>query len=282
MLQAASLAVVIPNKYKISVLPADKSVKHTPKGTGWEPTAKDLYELDPLLFAVENSNLVLNSFLYLMGMANLRPLQLRIFVDPNGQAYLIDRPFKLGGECCCPLEMNLFRTYQRVPDASESVELNLTSNVIIGRIRQDWDDYFKSLINCCFCCTWKYNVERAIEGPTIQGPNTTFKTEYVLVANKCCCGPRNNCCGGTCFKNDAVFSILNDKGEEVGFIQKTFGGGEGTKGCLGAYCRCAHQFDNFLLEFPPNVTTADDRMLILTSVFQIDYHLFEEPGGGSD
>jgi hypothetical protein len=41
--------------------------------------------------------------------------------------------------------------------------------------------------------------------------------------------------------------------------------------------RACNKFDNFVLEFPAG-STPDERGLLLLSVFQLDYHVFERWG----
>ena len=232
--------------------------------------------MEHMLFVQEESSMLKNALFYCCGLNNLRPFRMRFYITGGGEVYAINRPFKCGGECCCPLEMNVFRRYSKVAD-EEGSRYVPAEDILIGRVYQDFEDYGKSCGYCCLTCTNFHNIQRAIVDE--KTGQTKFETAFTLTANACCCGPRNNCCGATPFRNDAVFVIHDTKGNEVGFVQKTFAG----KGdWLGACLRCCCFYDNYILEFPEGATSADDRMLILTSIFQLDYQLFEQQGGNGD
>lgn len=243
------------NKYKVHLLPANKVVKNQPHDPdGWEPTADDLDQLDTFLFAQEQSSCFTRICLTFLGCGNLRPLQLHISVHGStGDAYVIDRPFLLGGCCCCPLEMTLNAVGEGQP-------------VRIGRVREDFSPYFSKCLSACCLATTYTDIERAL-------PDGTFEKKYSLRTNVSCCGRVNNCCGATCFKNDAVYDILDAKGNVAAHLQMTYAKSKG----LGACCRMGLAFNNYILEFPRD-STAEDRMLLLTALFQVEYQLFERSG----
>lgn len=244
------------NKYKVHLLPPNKVVKNQPHDTdGWEPTAEELDQLDTFLFAQEESGCCTRVCLALVGCLNLRPLQMHLSVSGStGDVYVINREFLLGGCCCCPLEMTL--------DAVAEGKAQR-----IGRVREDFSPYFSKCAAACCLGTTYTDIERAM-------PDGTFEKRFSLRTNVCCCGRVNNCCGATCFKNDAVYDILDTKGQIAAHLQMTYAKGSG----LGACCRAGAGFNNYILEFPRE-STAEDRMLLLTALFQVEYQLFERTGG---
>lgn len=243
------------NKYKVHLLPPNKVVKNQPEDPdGWEPTAEELDNLDTFLFAHEESNCFTRTFMMFLGCGNLRPLQMHIAVKGStGDAYVIQRPFKIGACCCSPLEMNL----DAVVDGQA---------LRIGRVREDFSPYFGRCMSACCLATTYTDIERAL-------PDGTFEKKYSLRTNLSCCGRVNNCCGASCFKNDAVYDILDTKGEIAAHLQMTYAKGSGLSACF----RSGLGFNNYVLEFPRD-STAEDRMLLLTAVFQVEYQLFERSG----
>lgn len=243
------------NKYKVGLLPPNKGVKNQPEDPdGWEPTAEELDQLDTFMFAREESGCMTRTCMMFLGCGNLRPLQMHIAVNGStGDAYVIQRPFMIGACCCCPLEMNL----DAIADGQA---------MRLGRVREDFSPYFGKCMSACCLATTYTDIERAM-------PDGTYEKKYSLRTNLSCCGRVNNCCGATCFKNDAVYDILDTKGEIVAHLQMTYARGKG----MGACCRMGLSFNNYILEFPRD-STAEDRMLLLTAVFQVEYQLFETSG----
>uniref|UniRef100_K3WVW8 Phospholipid scramblase n=1 Tax=Globisporangium ultimum (strain ATCC 200006 / CBS 805.95 / DAOM BR144) TaxID=431595 RepID=K3WVW8_GLOUD len=244
------------NKYKVGLLPTNKVVKSAPNDPdGWEPTAEELEQLDTFLFAREQSSCMARVCTMFLGCGNLRPLTMHFSVaGSTGDVYVIQRPFLLGGCCCCPLEMNLDMVAEGQAQR-------------MGRVREDFSPYFsKCLAGCCLATTYT-DIERAM-------PDGTYEKKYSLRSNLSCCGRVNNCCGATCFKNDAVYDILDTKGEIVAHLQRTYAKGSS---CMGACCRMGFDFSNYILEFPRD-STPEDRMLLLTAVFQVEYQIFERSG----
>lgn len=245
------------NKYKVHLLPPNKVVKNEPHDAdGWEPSRAELEQLDTFLFAQEESDCCTRLCLTFLGCGNLRPLQLHFSVSGStGDVYVANRPFLMGGCCCCPLEMTL-----------DAVADGKTQR--IGRVREDFSPYFSKCLSACCVATTYTDIDRAM-------PDGTFEKRYSLRTNLSCCGRVNNCCGATCFKNDAVYDILDTKGHVAAHLQMTYG----KDGGVGACCRASMGFNNYILEFPRDAT-AEDRMLLLTALFQVEYQLFE--GGGDE
>jgi len=239
------------NRYKVHLLPTNKVVKNAPDDPdGWEPKAEELEALDTFLFAKEESGCFSRTCLTWLGCGSLRPLRMRFTVaEDSGDVYVIDRPFKLGGGCCMPLEMNLDYT------AGEG------GPVRIGRVREDFEPYLGRCFSACCLATTYTDIDRAL-------PDGSFETRYSLRTNTSCCGRVNNCCGATCFKNDAVYDVLDTKGEIVAHLQRTYGGGK------GAFCKMCWDVSQYVLEFPRD-STPEDRMLLITGLFQVEYQLFE-------
>ncbi|GAB9469958.1 hypothetical protein Gpo141_00007218 [Globisporangium polare] len=253
--QAFGIPFESKNKYKVHLLPPNKVVKNHPEDSdGWAPTAEELEGLDNFLLAHEESGCFTRTFMVFLGCGNLRPLQMHIAVGGStGDAYVIQRPFKFGACCCSPLEMNL----DAIVDGQA---------LRIGRVREDFSPYFSKCMSACCLATTYTDIERAM-------PDGSYEKKYSLRTNLSCCGRVNNCCGASCFKNDAVYDILDTKGGIAAHLQMTYAKGQG----LGACLRSGLDFNNYILEFPRD-STAEDRMLLLTAVFQVEYQLFEGSG----
>ncbi|TMW67390.1 hypothetical protein Poli38472_011010 [Pythium oligandrum] len=252
--QAIGLPFEAANKYRISSLPPNKVVKNRPDDPdGWEPTVEELEQLDAFLFAAEESDWLTRMCFTCFGCKSLRPLRMHFAVaGSTGDVFVIDRPFKLGGVCCCPLEMNL-----------DALVEGQTSRRI-GRVREDFSPYLSRCISACCLATTYTDIERAL-------PDGSYEKKYTLRTNLSCCGRVNNCCGATCLKNDAVYDILDMKGEVVAHLQMTYGKGADW---LGACCRMGFHFNNYVLEFPHD-SSPEDRMLLVTALFQVEYQHFE-------
>ncbi|GLE00567.1 hypothetical protein PINS_up009324 [Pythium insidiosum] len=235
------------NKYRVHLLPLDKRVKSDPEDSrGWEPTRDELKSLPPFLFVQEESSLFMR-----MMCANLRPLRLHISVENStGDVFLVDRPFQCGGACCCPLEMHV--------DAVAGGNLRR-----IGRVRENFSPYLCKCWSIGCLATGYTDMERAL-------PGGDYEKAYTLRANLACCGRVDNCCAPSICKNDAVYDILDPKGEIVAHLQVTYAGGD----CLEACYRADNHYNNYILEFPPHASV-EDRMLLLTALFQIEYQFFE-------
>ncbi len=250
--QTVGLPYEARNKYKVSFLPGGKNVAQTPKDPQrWQPTSTELEALEQALFVREESGLLMRCLTAICGVLNLRPLTLHFSVDPtSGDAYIVNRPFNCGAWICCPLTMDLL---ENSPQGAFK----------IGRVIENWDNY---CLRCCqVCClATVYHDVQVIE-------NAVYRTKYTIRANVACCGRVNNCCGATCCKNDMVWDILDPQGSIVATIQKTYGPGS------GACCRCCYMFNNYILKFP-TAASGTERALLLATLFQIDYHLFEKKG----
>ena len=189
--QTLGLPYEAKNQYKLSLLPSGRQVAKSPGDKArWIPSAEDLLKLDSFLFVKEESSFITRFVLALCGCLNLRPLKLHFSVDPaSGDAYLVNRDFKMGGGCCCPLIMDMFEV---------SGTEQQPSRVRIGRVRENFDNYCQRCAQACCSCTVYHDIERSLDG------SEEFETAYQLRATMCCCGRVNNCCGGTCCKNDMV------------------------------------------------------------------------------
>uniref|UniRef100_K3WVW7 Phospholipid scramblase n=1 Tax=Globisporangium ultimum (strain ATCC 200006 / CBS 805.95 / DAOM BR144) TaxID=431595 RepID=K3WVW7_GLOUD len=230
--QAPEVPYEAENKYKVHLLPTDKAVQTTSYGPkGWEPTNEDLEKMDAFLFAQEKSDLFMCA--------------------GSGGVDVINRPFRIGGCCCCPLEVHL-----------DSVVNGPVQR--IGRVREDFSPY---LSRCCasICMAAFYtDIDRAL-------PGGEYEKKYSLRVNLGCCGRVNNCCAPSCCKSDAIFDILDTNGAVVANLQQAYAR---DRSCIGACCRSEYNFNNYILGFPPG-TTVNSCMLLLTALFQIEYQLFE-------
>lgn len=141
---------------------------------------------------VTGTSCILRLFpLHFAGVANLRPLKLHFSLKRGtGEVFVAKRPFKCGGGLCCPLEMDLFSANDGRP---------------IGRVRENFSPYFSKCYAVCCLATMYHDIDVAV-------PGGGFITKYTLRANLACCGRVNNCCGGTCCKDNAVYDILDTSG----------------------------------------------------------------------
>lgn len=246
--QFVGLPFEMRNRYRISLMPSDKRVGTAPDDPErWQPSGKELEQLDNFLFVTEESSCWERVWTSFCGVANLRRLSMHFSLDAStGDVYLIRREFQCGGWIGCPLEMNLF-------------QVNGAEENHIGRVKEKF-----KFFDCCFRCTLYHQVETSDDD---QGP------KYTLRASLCCCGRVNNCCGATCWKNDTVMDILDANGQVVAHLQKTYAPAPN----CSALCRCCHQYNNYILEFPPN-SNVQERMLLITALFQLEYHVFEKSG----
>ncbi|CAM9382492.1 unnamed protein product [Chrysoparadoxa australica] len=263
--EAAAQTLGIPyeakNIYDISILPSNTQVKtHPHDAQGWAPTGEELQALESIMTTYEESSLCTRLLLACCGCLNLRPLTLNIRVTEGGQAYLIKRPFKCGGWICCPLEMNVFGG----GDAPQQ----------IGRIREDFDNYCGKCFEACCTCTYYHKVEQ--RGVILMTCSHALMSS--LPPSLSSCGRTNNFCAATCLKRDGVFDILDMNDQVVAHMQRTYAPDNTT---CGAFCRCCYMFQNYMISFPGGIS-ANERALLLASIFQIDYQLFEKTGGDNN
>lgn len=262
------------NEYALSLLPIDKIVAtdpHDPKR--WQPTAEQLESLDNFIFAIEESSCWDRLWTTFCGCKNLRKLQMHFTVNKeSGDVYLIERDMKLGGGCCCPLEMNLY--------SMNNNEQGKKSKVRIGRVKENFIPYCGSCYANCCTCTYYHDVDKFVGDSDAVGNDVnddSFEKSYIIRTNFCCCGRVNNCCGATPCKNDAVIDILDKDGNEiVAHLQKTYAPSEAGRSCA-AFARCCFDYSNYILEFPID-SDAHDRMLLITAMIQVEYQLFEASG----
>lgn len=250
------------NKYKISGLGDKHTISKPCDSDGWKPSAAEMEQLPAEVMALEDSTLGMRLLLNCLGCGNLRPLTMRFMSGSTGvQGLEAQRPFNLGGFCCCPHQTNV----------------NM-GNEFLGRVEEDW--YCYNWPVRCFqascCCLTYHNV--LVPG----GQDGKLMKKFRIPVGLCCAGGHCNACGATCLNNDMVFDIYEYeqntsilKPEPVGRIQKTFAGGD----CCSpeAWGRMCFQFDNFLVEFPEKADYRD-KATLLASVFQIEYVLFERKG----
>jgi len=250
----------IRNRYAISLVPNDKHVAKTPKDDArWMPSGEELKSLESILFVTEDSfcegifDCLSRAFFAIANINNKRPLKLRFTVTAGGEVFQIRRPFRFGG-CCHPNVMNMY-------SGSED------DCKLIGRVRSDFDNCFQS-----YCkCTFKQSVQKVLPTSEFDG-KTQFEKLYTVRSSVCCCGT-NNCCLASCLKNDGVFQILDKNEILVATIQKTYA--YSSNNCFSACCRCYAKYGNYVLEFPKG-STPEARMLLVTSLFQLDYQFFEQ------
>ncbi|GAQ83979.1 hypothetical protein KFL_001710090 [Klebsormidium nitens] len=250
----AQLALDLPyeaaNKYKVAPLPPGRRAArdHLQTPDRWRPKGEELEALPTLMRVEEDSGCCTRCLFTCLGCANLRPLKLH-FLEGGGESYTVQRPFRMGGGCCCPLEM----TMTRGPE-------------VLGKVLEDCNPFCGP--RCCqYCFLWTCYTNVLTGRP----PSLTHK--YTLRVGMACCGRVNNCCGATCLKDDLIIDVLDKEGKLVATIQKTYA----PSNDCSAFCRCLGQFSNFIVEFPPDATETD-RAMLLAAIFSIDYQLFEKTG----
>ena len=138
---------------------------------------------------------------------------------------------------------------------------------MVGQVREDFDNYCGK---CCasLCCGLIYH--KILDGPSLNH-------KYTLKASLCCCDRVDNCCGATCCRPALILDILDTQGKVVAVAHKVYAKGQGCSAC----CRCLFEFDNFILEFPPDATP-NQRALLLTSLIQLDFQVWERKGGDNN
>lgn len=258
------------NEYALSLLPVDKIVANDPYDPKrWKPTSEQLESLDKLIFAIEESTFWNRLWTACCGCKNLRKLQMHFAVNKeSGDVYLIERDMKLGGCCGCPLEMNLYG-------------MDGKNKVRIGRVKENFTPYCGTCFANFCTCTYYHDVDKFVDNSSAvvgnDHPDDSFEKAYTIRTNICCCGRVNNFCGATPCKNDLVIDILDKDGNEiVAHLQKTYAPSEAGGSCA-ALCRCCFEYSNYILEFPID-SDARDRMLLITAMIQVEYHLFERSG----
>lgn len=239
VMQSIGVPMERRNHYFVGKLPQDKHAKREHGDNGFAPTRQQVEDLERLLVIHEESSAISRGVLSLFGCGSLRSMKLRFTVIPSGDVLIAEKPFACGGWLCQPTTTNLMSK-----DASR----------VIGRVREDF-----RFSECCFACTHYNDIE-------VMNEQGAFAKRYTLRSNTCCCGRVNNCCGGTCFKNDAVYDILDTNGDIVANMTKTYGGN---------FWRLCCDFDTYTLEFPADATW-EDRWLLLTSIVQLDFKVEEK------
>lgn len=248
------------NKYVMSALPKGERVAtHNSEKGRFRPTGAQLDAMPQHMRAHEESNVCERTTLTCCGCGNLRSLQMHYF-DFGGNQFVQNRPFTgLGAGCCCPIQSTLHTEEQGAESART-----------IGRVREDCapcsGQWFQRAFQLCCLCTF-YQQADIWDG-------VKFSPKYKLRYNLACCGRTNNCCAPTCFRNDAVFDILDNDGKVVAHIQKMFSGDDN---CCNALGRMAFEFSNYAVSFPEG-TSHEERALIVAAVMHSEYLLFEKSG----
>jgi hypothetical protein len=219
----------------------------------WHPSLAEIEVLPHVLTVQEESSAVMRVVLAITGCLNLRALSLHFSSASHGGVMAVaTRPCKLGSMCCCPLEMTLVAPGPAGPQ-------------VLGKV-QEACSCGELCAQCCLC-TCTHNV---LSGPEL---NHAFSLRNA----GCCCGRVNNCCGATCCKRAHIIDVLAPDGKLLTTVQKTYGGAPGGEGLV----RCAVEFDNYIVEFPPHATPSE-RALLLNAVLAIDYAYFSRTGGEDD
>lgn len=262
--QTIGIPFEIKNEYTLSLLPSDKNVANSPYDPDrWQPNSEQLESLDKFMFAIEESTFWDRLWTTFCGCKNLRKLQMHFAVNKeSGDVFLIEREMKFGGCCGCPLELDLYGMTQE-------------GKVRIGRVKENFIPYWGTCYANFCTCTFYHDVEKYVGDSNNNVGDGEFEKSYTLRTNLSCCGRVNNCCGSTPCKKDAVFDILDNNGDVVAHLQKTYAPSE-TGGCA-SFCRCCCDYSNFILEFPTD-SDAHERMLLITAMMQVEFQSFESSG----
>ena len=237
----AGVSYEAKTKYQVFVLPPGRVPPSRRKEEGaWYPTADELRNLDEIMFIQEESSLCTRIFMACIGCLNLRPLSLH-FQARGLDQYVGHRPYKIGGQCGCPLEMTVVQS---------------STGTVIGRVIENFSPYWSKCFDACCKCTSYTSV--------LPEGEVTYK--YTLRRSNCCCGRVNNCCGATCLNHTLIVDILDQNDTLVGTVTRVFAPGKGGEAC----CRAMYGFVNFALKFPDN-TSANDRILLLSAMMAQEY-----------
>jgi len=257
--QSLALPYEVKNKYRLAGVPADKNLKsHPHDGNGWEPTGDELQQLPELFTAREQSSFCHRVLMTCLGARQIRALSMHYAGPGQPDRYIQDKPCRCGGWICCPTTSTIFE---------KGTSADPEAKVMIGRVQEDFifgKNCCLRYLQCCCKCTYYNNIE------TVNPETKSLEEKYKLVVNLCCCGRTNNCCGGTCCKNDAVFDIVDKDGKVAAHLQKTYAPTTGA----GACCRMCCQFSNYMVSFPEGASE-EERVLIVASVLQAEYMFFE-------
>ncbi|KAG1660283.1 hypothetical protein FOA52_006750 [Chlamydomonas sp. UWO 241] len=253
-------------QYKVSRIPAGKRAATDQEyGTPgrFAPSAEELAALPQMFHVQEESVVWVRMLLALCGGLNLRPMHMHWCMHPTragtSDAYTVERPCRCGGHLCCPLEMSVYARHR--PEAQQ----------LVGRVEEDFSPYpMRCTQQACLCTT--YHKVLAMDADRFA-----LTHKYSLRTGMACCGRVNNCCGSTCFRHDLISDILDSNGKVVAHVQRTYAPSAGP-GCLGACCRCAFEFSNFVMQFPEDATE-DDRALLLAALFNLELQMWERRGG---
>ena len=247
---SAGISYEAKNKYQVFALPPGKTPPSQRRQEGsWYPTADELRNLDEIMFIQEESSFCNRVFMTCIGCLNLRPLKLH-FQARGVDQFVANRPYKLGGTCGCPLEM----------------EILTSEDISIGRVIENFSPYGSKCFEACCKCTSYTSVL----------PSGSEHFKYTLRRSNCCCGRVNNCCGATCLNETLIVDILDENQRLIGTLTRYFAPGKGGEAC----CRAMYGFVNFSLKFPEN-TSAHDRMLLLSAMMAQEYQ-FSREGGDND
>lgn len=249
------------NKFDVYLLPeGKKAMRKQNDPEGFTPNMTEVEGLPRVMYVEEESNCCLRILLSVVGCLNLRPFKLHFFLASQTDSstvhrYVLERPFRLGACLGCPHQVT-------VKDAA--------TGALLGRAEEPCSFWSACCMCwCCFCC--ELDVYEALapgmNAADFQARDGLVK-KYRLSHNFCCCGRVNNCCGATCCNPNYIIDVVDMQGKQVSSVQKTFG-----TGSCADLCRCAMQFENYVVEFPRDAGAAA-RMALLGAVLLSDYVLW--------
>ncbi|KAG2442494.1 hypothetical protein HXX76_002580 [Chlamydomonas incerta] len=237
------------NKYEVKQLPAGvKAATDFNQPNTWLPSKQEIQALPEVFFVSEESSACDRVCMTWIGCLNLRELKLHFYQNNAKTPLLVDRPCKVGGSCCCPLELTLTNNGQ-----------------MVGMVVEDFDSYCGQW--CAQTCACTYT-QKVLVGSNRQ----SLVHKYSLVNSYCCCGRVNNCFGGTCCKPNFFIDVVSPDGKFINAVQMTYGSG-GAEDC----CRMGAQMNNYVMSFPPG-STHWERLMLLTGVLSVEYAYHSRKG----
>lgn len=160
---------------------------------------------------------------------------------PDGEVMTISRPSSLGGVWCQPL-------WSEVAGVDESGK-----RTAIGKVREDFDDYWARLYESLCCLTGYEDV--------FVGAEKRFR---VRVNVGFCRGSSNNCMGATPCRRAMIFDVLDSDGHVVSHLQRSYASGNRT---------------HWVVEFPSGFSH-EERAMLLGATHHIYHSRFEGVAGG--
>ncbi|KAG2448262.1 hypothetical protein HYH02_006846 [Chlamydomonas schloesseri] len=248
VLQGVGIPYEQANKYEVKQLPAGVTAASDFNQPGWLPSKEEIKALPEVFFINEESSACDRVCMTMLGCLNLRALKLHFYQNNQQTPLMVDRPCKVGGGCCCPLELTLTNNGQ-----------------MVGMVVEDFDNYCGQCCAQTCACTYTQKV-------MVGSSRESLVHKYSLVNSYCCFGRVNNCCGGTCCKPNFFIDVMSPEGKFINAVQMTYGSG-GAEDC----CRMGAQMNNYVMTFPPG-SSHWERLMLLTGIMSVEYAYHSRKG----